>query len=511
MKLTVTHPYLVFPVNTAKAMKKLLFRIGDELVYESDIRLDPISPDFYAYLDVARFAGKELTVSVEPEMALAFREADAIDRPDLYREAFRPRYHFTEKNGWHNDPNGLVRDAEGTYHMFYQLNPSCPQWGNMHWGHAVSADMIHWEQKEIALFPDTFGTMYSGSGLLDTENAAGFGKNALIFYYTAAGGNNRRSEGQPFTQCLAYSNDNGKTFHKYEGNPVIPHIVGANRDPKIVWCDELSCYTLALYLDGNTYAILTTSDLKHFEQLQTLELPNDSECPDFYPLTADDGTRHWVYSGASAKYLVGTFQNGKFVPEQDVRAMHEGSEGYAAQTYSTLPDGRRINVAWQHIQFPCGMPFFSQMSLPVVHTLKKKGSDYVLYAEPAEEVNSLRVSPLAVTKTDAGCTAEIAEACTELTVTLPAKGPDVRLDMLGHTVVFDRARMELRAVDHRIPLEDENGVITVRLYWDICSLEVFAGTEYACFRTPADENLHTVTLSGDRNAAFTGWRLGHIF
>ena len=511
MKLTIQHPYLVFPVNTEKSMKKLLFRLGNELVYESDIRLDPVSPDFYAYLDVARFTGKELTLSVEPEMALSFREADSIDRPDLYREAFRPRYHFTEKNGWHNDPNGLVRDAEGAYHMFYQLNPACPQWGNMHWGHAVSSDLIRWEQKDIALFPDTFGTMYSGSGLLDKDNAAGFGKDALLFYYTAAGGGNLRSEGQPYTQCLAYSSDNGKTFVKYENNPVIRHIEAANRDPKIVWCDELSRYALALYLDGNTYAILTTTDMKHFDMLQTLVLPNDSECPDFYPMTADDGTRHWVYSGASAKYLVGNFHDGKFVPEQEVRQMHEGSEGYAAQTYSTLPDGRRINVAWQHIRFPDNMPFFSQMSLPVVHTLKKKGSDYVLYAQPAEEVDSLRLSPLAVEKTENGCASVLSDACTELTVSLPAEGGEVFLNMLGNTVVFDRTRMELRTGDYRIPTEAENGRITVRLYWDICSLEVFAGPEYACFRVISDENLHKITLTGDARAELSGWKLARVF
>ena len=510
MKLTIRHPYLVFPVNTERSVKKLLFLKDGETVCETDIRLDPLTPDFYAYLDVARFMGEELSLEVSPDMALAFREADEIDRPDLYREAFRPRYHFSEKNGWINDPNGLVRDAAGTYHMFYQLNPADTHWGNMHWGHAVSRDMIRWEQKPIALFPDELGTMYSGSGFLDTENAAGFGKNALLFLYTAAGGESLRSRGKAFTQCLAYSTDNGETFTKYEGNPVLPCVRAYRRDPKLVWCEELSLYVMALYTDGNTYSLFTTSDMKHFEELQSFELPGDGECPDFYPMTADDGTRHWICSGASAHYLVGVFRDGRFVPEQDVRSMHSGSVGYAGQTFSSLPDGRRINMVWERVAFPCGMPFASQMSLPTVHTLKKKGSEYVLYAEPAEEVNTLRISPLNVQKTDDGCISEISDACTELTVTLPEHGGNVSLAMLGHTVVFDRGNMELRMADRKIPMEAENGVITVRLYWDICSLEVFAGANYACFRAVTDENLHGITLSGDREASFTGWRLAHI-
>lgn len=511
MKITVTHPYLVFPVNLAKAMKKLLFTVGGTLVYEADVRLDTHNPDFYAYFDVSRFIGQRMELTVEPEMAMSFREADAIDRADLYREPFRPLYHFTEKNGWLNDPNGLVKIGD-TYHMFYQQNPASPQWGNMHWGHAVSSDMVHWTQLSSALFPDETGTMFSGSGIIDEEGRAGFGAGAALFFYTAAGGSSRRSEGAPFTQCLAYSTDGGKTLVKYEGNPVIPHIVGANRDPKVIWCAELDKYVCALYLDGCTYGLLTSDNFLDWTLIQKIDLPGDAECPDFYPLNVENepGVRKWVLSGASAKYLVGEIANGQFVPVQDVRAMHTGSLGYAAQTYSLCDDERRINVTWERVNFPGNAPFCSQMGIPVTHVLRRGEDGYYLHASPIKEAKKLRGTAYALHTTDCGCMTVLADTANEISLTVPAAGGEITLSMLGFTVIIDRASKQARLGNQTLPLGVVDGRIKLRMYTDTCSAELFSETHYACFAATADENLSRLTLCGEMDADLYVWPMSHI-
>ena len=492
-------------------MKKLLFYVGGELVYEADVRLDTHNPDFYAYFDVRRFMGQRMNLTVEPEMAMSFREADTIDRIDLYREPFRPLYHFTEKNGWLNDPIGLVKIGD-TYHMFYQQNPAAPQWGNMHWGHATSPDMIHWTQQSSALYPDETGTMFSGSGIIDEEGRAGFGRGAALFFYTAAGGCSRRSGGVPFTQCLAYSTDGGKTLVRYEGNPVIPHIVGANRDPKVIWCEELGKFVCALYLDGNTYGLLTSDNFLDWMLIQKLELPGDAECPDFYPLNVEGeiGERKWILSGASAKYLVGDIVNGQFVPVQEARAMHTGSLGYAAQTYSLPGDDRRINVAWERVNFPGNAPFCSQMSIPVTHVLRRDADGYYLHASPVREAKKLRGTAYALENEPGGCGATLFDTANELSLTVPAEGGVITVSMLGYTVEIDRAARTARLGDQSIPLGVVDGHIKIRMYTDTCSLELFTEAHYACFGVVADENLSRMTLRGETDLDLYVWPLAHL-
>ena len=169
MKLEIKNKYLIFPVNTLSTKKALTFKINGETVYELNIKLDNGNPNFYAYIDVSRFIGQTMDIFVAPEMKLEFREADEMNIENLYCEPMRPQVHFTTKNGWINDPNGLVY-IDGVYHMFYQYNPTEPNWDNMHWGHAVSSDLIHWEEKDVALFPDERGVMFSGSAVMDYKN-----------------------------------------------------------------------------------------------------------------------------------------------------------------------------------------------------------------------------------------------------------------------------------------------------------------------------------------------------
>ena len=172
MKITVKNNYLVFPVNTLAADKRLIFKIGDKTVYALNIKIDYFNPDFYSYIDVSRFIGQTLSVSSDPRIKLDFRVSDKIDIDNLYSEPMRPQVHFTAKNGWINDPNGLIF-ADGIYHMFYQFNPAENKWGNMHWGHAASADLIHWTEEKTAMFPDDRGAMFSGCAAADEKNLLG--------------------------------------------------------------------------------------------------------------------------------------------------------------------------------------------------------------------------------------------------------------------------------------------------------------------------------------------------
>jgi fructan beta-fructosidase len=182
----------------------------------------------------------------------------------LYRETYRPQFHFTAKKNWLNDPNGLVF-ADGEYHLFFQHNPGGIQWGDMHWGHAVSRDLFHWKELPIALSPDKLGTNFSGSADIDFANTTGFGKDShppMVAMYTAAG--------KPFTQCLAYSNDRGRTWMQYSGNPVLKHIKGENRDPRIFWHKPSLQWIMALYLDGDEFGIFGSPNLKEWKEFERM-------------------------------------------------------------------------------------------------------------------------------------------------------------------------------------------------------------------------------------------------
>ena len=231
----------------------------------------------------------------------------------------RPALHFTAETGWINDPNGLVY-ADGVYHLYYQWNPFGTEWGNMHWGHAVSRDLITWEHRPVALMPDEFGTVYSGCGWQDHEGVAGFGKDALLFYYTAAGGSNQWStdQGNKHTQRLAISTDGGETLQKV--GTVIEHIKGENRDPKIFWHAESGAYIMVLYLDGTEFAIFRSADLLHWQESQRFSAERMWECPGLFALPVEDrpGEKKWVFWSADGYYRIGDFDGYAFHPETEV-------------------------------------------------------------------------------------------------------------------------------------------------------------------------------------------------
>jgi len=306
-------------------------------------------------------------------------------RSKLYQEVYRPQFHFTAKKNWLNDPNGLVY-YQGEYHLFFQHNPSGIDWANtMVWGHAVSSDMVHWKQLANAIEPDELGMIFSGSGVVDWDNTAGFQSTkqaAMVNIYTSAG--------KPFTQSMAYSNDRGRTWTKYEKNPVLGHITGKNRDPKVIWHAPSKRWVMALYLDGNDYALFSSPNLKQWRRLCTIQLPGSSECPDIFelPVDGDKEKTKWVFWGANGNYIMGIFDGWAFRRESEMLQSDWGANFYAAQTWSDIPtsDGRRLQIAWMRGGKYPGMPFNQQMSFPCELTLSNTGEGIRLYRRPIKEI-----------------------------------------------------------------------------------------------------------------------------
>ena len=302
-------------------------------------------------------------------------------------ELHRPQFHFTAKENWINDPNGLVWQA-GRWHLFFQRNPESNVWGNMTWGHAVSDDLLHWEQLEDALHPDSLGTMFSGSAVIDRRNSAGFGDDTMLIFYTAAG--EFVDPSAKHTQCLAYSLDGGNTLKKFDANPVIPWMEGANRDTKVVWHPQSDSWIMALYLKDDRYCLLRSPDAKNWERFQDITLPGVTECPDFFQLEDDEGVFYWIFWGADGKYLLGTFDGDHFDPITDAIVCEQGKNGYAAQTWSNAPDGRCIQISWMAGGKYPDMPFNQQLSIPVELELAGTGANARLTRRPIKELDSLR-------------------------------------------------------------------------------------------------------------------------
>jgi sucrose-6-phosphate hydrolase SacC (GH32 family) len=414
------------------------------------------------------------------------REQEEVSAAELYNETYRPQFHFTPRANWTNDPNGLVYYA-GEYHLFFQHNPTGINWGNMTWGHAVSPDLVHWKQLDNAIEPDKLGTIFSGSAVVDWENTAGFQKGpekTLVAIYTAAGGTNPESKGVPFTQCLAYSSDRGRTWTKYAGNPVLAHIAAENRDPKVVWHAPTRRWIMALFLDGNEYALFSSPDLKQWTRLQSITMKDCGECPDFFeiPVEGGRGEKKWVLTAANGHYLIGAFDGQRFTPEAGPLVPDYGANYYAVQSYSDIPasDGRRIQIAWMNGGSYPQMPFNQQMSFPCTLELRHTDEGLRLYRWPVREIErlygsekpvqmrgrALGAEPLPVP----GASSDLWDVQAEFEV---GKASEVGLRLRGEAVTYIAKDGKLRALGREAPLKPERGRIRIRALVDRTSLEVF--------------------------------------
>ena len=283
-----------------------------------------------------------------------------------YREKHRPQIHFTPEKNWINDPNGMVY-ANGIWHLYYQYNPYGHDWGNISWGHATSTDLFHWKEQPVVLEPDELGYIYSGSAVLDKNNTAGFGENAIVAMYTAHGAHEQ--------QCIAYSTDGGMTFTKYEGNPVIKNTThGDYRDPKVVWDDVTSMWYCVFALGGeHTAQIWKSTNLREWSICSTFNASaypkcNDGiwECTDLFPMQYK-GERKWVLTvnisgggpvlGSGTMYFVGDFNGKRFIADHYNYPLWEdhGMDDYASVTWSNTGD-RTVCIGWMNNQAYGGYP-----------------------------------------------------------------------------------------------------------------------------------------------------------
>jgi fructan beta-fructosidase len=329
-------------------------------------------------------------------------------------EPYRPQFHFTPVTGWMNDPNGMFF-YEGEYHLFYQHYPDSTVWGPMHWGHAVSKDMLHWEHLPIALYPDSIGYIFSGSAVVDVNNTSGFGSKenppivAVFTYHNMEGEKSGRLDFQ--TQGIAYSLDKGRTWSKYDKNPVLlnPGIKDF-RDPKVSWNEVAKQWVMTLAVKDHI-EFYSSPDLKQWKKLsefgQTLGAHGGVwECPDLFPLKDAEGKTSWVLlvsinpggpqGGSATQYFIGDFDGKNFTSQDTItRWIDYGADNYAGVTWSDVPgqDGRRLFMGWmsnwQYAQVVPTKTWRSAMTLPWEITLQKANNSYSLLTKPAREVKSL--------------------------------------------------------------------------------------------------------------------------
>lgn len=403
---------------------------------------------------------------------------------DPYSELHRPQFHFTARENWINDPNGLVYH-NGVWHLFFQHNIEAPVWGDMWWGHAISDDLLHWRQVDHALYPDKFGTMFSGSAVIDHENTAGFGAGAMLLFYTAAGSN--APEKRPFTQCLAYSTDGGKEFTKYENNPIVEWIDADNRDPIVIWHEGSQRWIMALYLADDRYCLLNSPDAIEWTHIQDLTIEGERECPDFFPLNDESGTERWILHGANGIYVIGSFDGLKFTAESELQKFDHGRNSYAAQTWSNTPDGRCLQISWMAGGKYPEMPFNQQLSIPVELSLVGEGKDVSLLRHPIAELESLRRKTVHVDRqTISNGSPLIPETDSRLLdIEFTVHRQDAKslyVVVRGHPVLFSWDTNELRIEAsawnkgfggrESVSLPDESS-LRVRLLVDTTSIEVF--------------------------------------
>ena len=404
-RLAATHRYLHVPVRYDVRAGLMRVQAGGTQVLKFAAKLSAAQPDYVTFADLAPFRGRTLELTydsgAEPGVPLdALTLADTLpDAEGIYRERYRPQFHFSSRRGFINDPNGLVYFA-GEYHLFYQHHPFGTDIGHdlKFWGHAVSRDLVHWQELPPALAPDEHGAMYSGSAVVDWHNTSSLQSGddpPLVALYTADG--RSADEERPFTQCLAYSNDRGRTWNKHPDNPVLPHIAGLNRDPRVFWHQPLGCWLMVLYLDDDRFALLTSPNLRDWTRRHEVRLPTHS-CPDLFQLAVDGypDDRRWVLWAADTRYLLGSFDGARFVAD----AAHRGGgefrqqplgSAYAAQTWSDVPqdDGRVLQIAWLRTT-PPGMPFTHCMTAPYELTLRRTSGGIRLCSAPARELRVLR-------------------------------------------------------------------------------------------------------------------------
>ena len=529
---TVSKEHLVFPIHNLPQAVELEYRDRKDWleVKGSPVQLlldrkpvrhywvklaeNKASTHWYASLSLEDFKGKEVTVrswrSTEEGFAQIQQTNSIPGEAYFHKEAFRPKFHFSQKTGFNNDPNGMVYH-EGTWHYFWQHNPMKKSMGNQTWGHATSTDLIHWTQQKGALFPYTNGDhfIFSGSGTVDKQNTSGFGKNAIVLFFT------NTSVGE----CIAYSTDGGKSFHRYEDNPIItfdrkdtsgkPFHIG--RDPKVIWyaydqedspLNEIAAkqgghwvmlgYDITDGKENKSGRFYTSVDMKHWEHQS--DLMGYFECMEIFELPVDGeaSNKRWVVYSGDARYAVGNFNGKVFIPDHEGKyRLHYGTY-YASQTFDNAPDGRKIQVGWNTSQAAPEAPYAGHHSFPHELTLHTEAHGIRMRANPIAEIQGLRSKSHALDSVQLSPGSPVVLPIQSNTFDLelefePGDSDQVVIHIPGTHI---RYKTKEQIIEHReIPLKVIDGRVRMRILVDVCLYEIVGNEGRIYVSLPRDYRL----------------------
>lgn len=404
--------YLLLPVQENAPEGKVNIVVNNEFQLEQNInvRLAREKVDYYVPLDLSAYQGKTISIDVTgmPSSSLCWKEIKLSDTFDSSnRETYRPVYHHTPMYGWMNDPNGMFY-KDGVYHLYFQYNPYGSMWANMTWGHSTSTDLTHWTYEGTAIVPDAWGAIFSGSCVVDKDNTAGFGKGAVVAFYTSA---KSTPWGDVQSQSMAYSLDNGKTFIKYEHNPILTSTERDFRDPKVFWYAPGKHWVMMLAV-GQEMQIYSSDNLKEWKKESSFGAMQGAhggvwECPDLVEVAVEGSKeKKWVlicnlnpggpFGGSAAQYFVGSFDGKKFVNESPTQTkwLDWGKDNYATVTWSNAPAGRCIALGWMsNWQYANNVPTTQYRSANTIArdlTLYRVGGELYLKSKPSPEIKKAR-------------------------------------------------------------------------------------------------------------------------
>ncbi|MEJ8740872.1 DUF4980 domain-containing protein [Phocaeicola sp. HCN-6420] len=410
--LDTVKKFLLLPVqeNAPEGKVNIIVNNQFQLDQSINVRLARERVDYYVPLDLSAYAGKTISIDITgmPSSSLCWEEIKVSDTFDsANREKFRPVYHHTPVYGWMNDPNGMFY-KDGVYHLYFQYNPYGSMWGNMTWGHSTSTDLVHWTDEGTSIVADAWGTIFSGSCVVDKDNTAGFGKGAVIAFYTSA---KPSPWGDVQSQSMAYSLDNGKTFTKYEHNPILTSSERDFRDPKVFWYAPGKHWVMMLAV-GQEIQIYSSPNLKDWKKESSFGTMQGAhggvwECPDLVEVPVE-GTKEkkWVlicninpggpFGGSATQYFVGHFDGKVFVNESPTltKWMDWGKDNYATVTWSNAPAGRCIALGWMsNWQYANNVPTTQYRSTNTIArdlTLYKVDEELYLRSKPSAEIEKAR-------------------------------------------------------------------------------------------------------------------------
>ena len=492
LRLAQDKAFLLLPVQEKAEIAHIaMLDKQNEMVKRLNVKLAVDKVDYFVPLKISQAQLLDITFQGDRRMTGAVKDFvcwkemkydNSFDTSN--REYFRPLYHHTPNYGWMNDPNGMFY-KDGVWHLYYQYNPYGSQWENMTWGHSTSRDLIHWEAQPLAIESDWLGAIFSGSAIVDKDNTAGFGRNAVIAMYTSAGAAQ--------TQSIAYSTDGGKTFTKYAGNPVITYNAPDFRDPKVFWNEQVKKWIVVLAV-GQEVQFYSSSNLKEWKYESSFGSKYGNhdgvwECPDMLCF----GNK-WVlllninpggpFGGSATQYFVGTFDGHKFVCEDDpseTKWMDYGKDHYATVTFHNAPEGRIVAMPWmsnwQYANQVPTMQFRSANGIPRDLGLKTVNGETYLTSSPSKELLALRGKK---TKQPTETCEIVVDVKGSADITLSnAKGEQVtmRYDAQKLTFSMDRTKSGDVSFSEAFPCvttAPTYGTIRqLRLFIDRCSIEAF--------------------------------------